>query len=170
MWSGSASRSRSEAHQQAFDIRHRAGHDDVCASRVQVCMVARIVFRPEFLLVIHVGVPGGEGIRTLLYGSKGSGVARQPPPDEDYRAAFGANPANNLLKAVRNIAGRRKEQIPIVAAELDDRELRKRRYPLINSVNGITRRGARDALVGYRHVPTSRTQGAFQLGRICLRH
>ena len=37
---GSASRSRSEAHQQAFDIWHCAGHDDVCASRVQMCMVA----------------------------------------------------------------------------------------------------------------------------------
>ena len=40
IWTGSESRSRSETQQQAFDIPHRAGHDDVCASRVQVCMVA----------------------------------------------------------------------------------------------------------------------------------
>ena len=37
---GSARRSRSEAHQQAFDVRHCAGRNDICASRVQVCMVA----------------------------------------------------------------------------------------------------------------------------------
>jgi hypothetical protein len=65
----------------------------------------------------------------LLYRRKGSGIARRPLPYQDYRATLGTNPANDLLKAVRNIAGRRKEQIPIVAAELDDREVRKRRYP-----------------------------------------
>jgi hypothetical protein len=34
-----SARSRSDLHQQTFDVRHCAGHDDVCASRVQVYMV-----------------------------------------------------------------------------------------------------------------------------------
>jgi hypothetical protein len=121
---GSASRSP-ETHQQACDIRHCVSHDDVCASRVQVRMDTWIVFRPKFSLVVHIGIPSDEGVYTLLYRGKDSGIALRPLPDEDYRATLGANPANDLFKTVRNIAGRVKEQIPIVVAELNDRELCK---------------------------------------------
>src|SRR5579862_629143 len=134
-------------------------------------MIARIILRPDKSAAWEPQAgrpPANDGIGTLLDRSKGSLITRRPLPDEDDCATLGANPANDFCQTARKVGWRPTEKIAVVQTQFYDGELRTCRYPSIETVNGITRRLTSCTLVGYRHIPTSRPQGAFQLRRIRL--
>src|SRR5215472_4986124 len=113
-------------------------------------MIARIVLRPDKSAGPQVGRPPvNDGIGTLLDRSKGRVIPLPPHPDEDDCTPFSANPANDFCLTACNVGRRRTEEIAVVQTQFYDCELRTRRYPSIETVNGITRRLTGCTLVGH---------------------
>src|ERR1700730_15803849 len=113
-------------------------------------MIARIILWPDISVAVQVGRPPvNDRIGTLLDRSKGSLITLPPNPYEDYLATLGANTANDFFSTAPNAGRRRVEPIAVVQTQFYDCELRTRRYPSIETVNGITRALTRYTLVGH---------------------